>query len=155
MTSPDGIVAAVRWNDQTEAGLVLVDLRATPHQLENGWDTRATNWLEGPVWWPDSSRLVLVENPEGACPWWSEHEGEYADDEDVSPGGTFSPGSLVTLDRNLHERFRIRIDVRLPPGWSPADDADSGLGVPSIGSGNEVIGRGPAEGDRSLTLSDF
>jgi hypothetical protein len=150
--APDGSIAAVRWNDQTEAGLVLVQLAPDLRQLDSAWDTRATNWLEGPAWWPDSSRLVLVENPEGAGPWWAEREGAYADDEDVSPGGTFTPGSLVVLDRDLHERSRIRIDVQLPAGWFPQDDGDRGLGLPSIGSGSEVVIRVPAEGDRALPL---
>lgn len=150
--APDSSVAAVRWNDQTEAGLVLIELGPKPHQLDAGWDTRATNWLEGPVWWPDSSRLLLVENPQGAGPWWAEQGSGQADDDDISPGGTFTAGSLVVLDRDLHERSRIRIDVQLPPGWFPTDEADRGLGVPSIGSRNEVVVRVPAEGDRSLTL---
>jgi hypothetical protein len=150
--APDGSIAAVRWNDQTEAGVVLVELTPSLRQLDAAWDTRATNWLEGPVWWPDSSGLVLVENPPGAGAWWAERGSGYADDGDVSPGGTFTPGSLVVLDRDLHERSRIRIEVQLPSGWFPEGDADRGLGVPSIGSGNVVLVRVPAEGDRSLTL---
>jgi hypothetical protein len=150
--APDGSIAAVRWNDQTEAGLVLVELAPNLRQLDAAWDTRATNWLEGPTWWPDSDRLVVVENPPGAGPWWAEQGSGQADDEDVSPGGTLTPGSLVVLDRDLHEHFRLRIDVRLPSGWFPQHDADRGLGVPSIGSGSEVLVRVPAEGDRAITL---
>lgn len=102
--APDGRRAAVRWNDQTEAGLVLVEVAPDLRQLDAAWDTRATNWLEGPVWWPDSGRLVVVENPEGVGPWWAERGGEYADDEDDSPGGSFTPGSLVVLDRDPTNR---------------------------------------------------
>ena len=149
--APDGNVAAVRWNDQHEAGLVLVEVAPDLRQLDAAWDTRATNWLEGPVWWPDSSRLVVVENPEGAGPWWAEREGEYADDEDVSPGGSFTPGSLVVLDRDLHELSRVRIDVDLPRGWFPADDADRGLAARRIESGKVVV-RVPAEGERYLEI---
>src|SRR5262245_41829576 len=72
--APDGSVAAVRWNDQTEAGLVLVGLEEGLRQLDAAWDTRRTNWLEGPVWTPDSRLLVLTENPPGASPWWAEDE---------------------------------------------------------------------------------
>lgn len=150
--APDGSVAAVRWDDQTEAGLVLVEIGAEPRQLDATWDTRGTNWLEGPVWWPDSSRLLLVEKPTGAGPWWAEHESGRAEDDDLSPGGTFTPGSLVVLDRDLREQSRIRIDVPLPSGWFPSGDPDRGLGVPSIGPGGEIVVRVPAEGDRSLTL---
>jgi hypothetical protein len=150
--APDGSVAAVRWNDQTEAGLVLVQLAPDMRQLDAAWDTRATNWVEGPVWWPDPSRLVLAENPTGAGPWWAAREGEYADDDDVSPGGTFTPGTLVALDRELHELSRVRIDVELPQGWLPAGDADRGLAVPRIASGDEVVVRVPGEGDRSVTI---
>jgi hypothetical protein len=150
--APDGSVAAVRWNDQTEAGLVLVEVASDLRQLDAAWDTRATNWLEGPVWWPDSSSLVVVENPEGAGAWWAEREGEYADDEDVSPGGTFTPGSLVVLDRDLHELSRARIDVDLPRGWFPADDDDRGLAAPIIESSGKVVVRVPAEGERYLDI---
>jgi hypothetical protein len=149
--SPDGSVAAVRWFDQTEAGLVLVELGADVHQLDSSWETRATNWIEGPVWWPDSRQLVFVENPQGAGPWWAEGGSDYADDEDISPGGTFTPGSLVVLGRELLERSRIRIEVELSPGWFPADDADRGLGVPRIGPGNEVLVRVPGEGVRTIS----
>jgi hypothetical protein len=61
--APDASIAAVRWNDQTEAGVVLVDIVGKPRQLGTEWDTRETNWIEGPVWTPDSNLLVLVENP--------------------------------------------------------------------------------------------
>ena len=150
--APDGSVAAVRWNDQHEAGLVLVGVAPDLRQLDPTWDTRATNWLEGPVWWPDSSWLVVVENPDGAGAWWAEREGEYADDEDVSPGGSFTPGSLVVLDRDLHESSRVRIDVDLPRGWFPADDADRGLAAPRIESSGKVGVRVPAEGERYLEI---
>jgi hypothetical protein len=150
--APDGRVAVLRWNDQTEAGLVLVELEESLRQVDSAWDTRTTNWLEGPVWWPDSGRLVLVENPTGAGPWWAGRGSEQADDEDVSPGGTFTPGSLVVLDRELRERARVRLDVELVPGWFPADDADRGLGVPRIASRDQVVVRVPVEGDRSVTL---
>jgi hypothetical protein len=152
--APDGSEAAVRWNDQTEAGLVLVELVAQPRQLAAAWDTRETNWLEGPAWTPESKRLVLIEDPPGAGPWWAEQEPGEADDDDVSPGGTFAIGSLVVLDRKLRERFRRRIDVELPPGWFPANDADRGLGAPLVVSEDDVVLRIPAEGDRRFTLGD-
>jgi hypothetical protein len=64
----DGSVAVVRWNDQTEAGLVLVQLTDQLRQLEAAWGTHETNWLEGPTWTTDSQLLALVENPSGAGP---------------------------------------------------------------------------------------
>jgi hypothetical protein len=151
--APDASVAAVRWNDQTEAGFVLFELGEELRQLSAEWDTRETNWLEGPEWTPDSNLLVLVENPAGAGPWWAEDEAGEADDDDVSPGGTFTPGSLVVLDRDLRERLRERIQVELPRGWFPSRDADRGLPRPSIGS-SEVVVRVPAAGDRRFTLPD-
>jgi hypothetical protein len=63
--APDATVAAVRWNDQTEAGLVLVDLGGKPRQLGAEWDTRATNWIEGPVWTPDSKPAGARREPVG------------------------------------------------------------------------------------------
>jgi hypothetical protein len=149
--APDASVAAVRWDDQTEAGLVLVDL-GEPRQLESTWDTRQTNWLEGPVWTPDSRLLVLVENPPGAGPWWAEHEPGEADDDDVSPGGTFSPGSIVMLDRGLEEVARRRIDVDLPGGWFPAGDRDRGLGTPTLRDGKHVVVSVPLEGELPFAL---
>ena len=95
---------------------------------------------------------MVVENPEGAAPWWAEREGEYADDEDVSPGGSFTPGSLVVLDRDLRELSRFRIDVDLPRGWFPADDVDRGLDAPRIESSGMVVVRVPAEGERYLEI---
>jgi hypothetical protein len=95
---------------------------------------------------------VVVENPEGAGPWWAEREGEYADDEDESPGGSFTPGSLVVLDRDLHESSRVRVDVVLSRGWFPADDADRGLAAPRIETSGKVVVRVPAEGERSLEI---
>lgn len=153
--APDGSVAAVRWNDQTEAGLVLVELVGAPRQLATEWETRETNWLDGPAWTPDSKLLVLVENPPGAGPWWAEQDPGEAEDDDVSPGGTFTPGAVVVLDRDLRERFRTRIEVELPPAWFPGDDADRGLGAPLIVSVDEVVVRLPAEGDRRITLRDL
>jgi hypothetical protein len=150
--APDASVAAVRWNDQTEAGLVLVELAAEPRQLSAEWDTRETNWLEGPGWTPDSKLLVLAANSPGAGPWWAEYEPGEADDDDVSPGGTFTPGSLVVLDRELRERSRWRIDVELPRGWFPSRDADRGLGAPVAVSSEKVNVRVPAGGDRRFTL---
>jgi hypothetical protein len=151
--APYGGLAAVRWNDQTEAGLVLVDLDEEPHQLEAAWDTRRTNWLEGPVWWPDASGLVLVENPGGAGPWWAQQGGRDADDEDVSPGGTFTPGTVVVLDRDLRERSRVRIEVDLPPRWYPAGDEDRGLGNLRLGPTEQVVMHVPSEGDRTVSLT--
>jgi hypothetical protein len=145
--APDASVAAVRWSDQTEAGLVLVDLAGMPRQRRAAWDTRETNWIEGPVWTPDSQLLVLVENPSGAGPWWAQHEPGEADDEDRSPGGTFSPGSLVVLDIELRERFRSELEVELPAGWFPAGDADRGLQPPQLLSSSEAVVRVPALGD--------
>jgi hypothetical protein len=144
---------AARWNDQTEAGLVLVDLAGTPRQLGAEWDTRETNWIEGPVWTPDSKRLVLVENPPGASAWWAQRgRGEAAEDDDVSPGGTFSPGSVVVLDRDLRERVRSRIDVELSSGWFPDGDDDRGLGTPTVVSSHEAVVRVPSLGDRPFSL---
>jgi hypothetical protein len=150
--APDSTVAAVRWNEQTEAGLVLVALAGELRQLSAEWDTRETNWLEGPEWTPDSSLLVLAENPAGAGPWWAAQEPSDADDEDVSPGGRFTAGSLVVLDRDLRERDRQRIAVELPPGWYPSSDADRGLTRLALLSSDEIIVRVPAAGDRRIML---
>jgi hypothetical protein len=150
--APDGSLAVVRWNDQTEAGLVLVELADEPRQRHAAWDTRETNWLEGPAWTPDSQLLVLVENPLGAGPWWAERSTGDADDDDVSPGGTFRPGTLVVLDRSLQERLRDDINVDLAPGWFPSSDADRGLGAPAIGPSRDVVVRVPAEGERRIAL---
>jgi hypothetical protein len=152
--APDGSLAAVRWNDQTEAGLVLVELLREPSQLGAAWDTRETNWLEGPVWTPDSELVVLVENPQGAGPWWAEREPGEADDDEVSLGGAFTPGSVVVLGRDLRERFRRRIEVDVPPNWFPAGDAERGLGAPKIVSPEGVVLRVPTEGKRRFTLHD-
>jgi hypothetical protein len=80
---------------------VLVRLGDELEQVGEGWLTRETNWLDGPVWTPDSALLVVAENPVGAGPWWAEHVAGEAEDDDRSPGGAFSPGSLVVLDREL------------------------------------------------------
>jgi hypothetical protein len=151
--APDGTLAAARWSDQTEAGIVLVRLGDEFEQLGEGWLTRETNWLDGPVWTPDSTLLVAAENPLGAGPWWAEHDAGEAEDDDRSPGGTFSPGSLVVLDRELRERSRRRIEVELARGWFPAEDADRGLGTPMIASPGEVVLRVPGEGDRRVALT--
>jgi len=153
VAAPDASRAAVRWNDQTEAGLVLVDLVGEPRQLAE-WETRETNWLEGPVWTPNSALLVLVENPVGAGPWWAEHRSGEADDDDISPGGRFTPGSLVGLDRDLRERFRLQIDVELASGWFPGCDAERGLGAPVALSSEEAVVRVPTLGDRVFVLRD-
>lgn len=150
--APDGSVAVVRWNDQTEAGLVLVELTDQLRQLEPVWDTRETNWLEGPTWAPDSQLLALVENPSGAAPWWVERVWEEADDDDVSPGGTFTPGSLVVLDRSLEECVREKIEVDLPPGWFPGSDADRGLGAPAFDSARNVVVQVPNEGEHRIAF---
>lgn len=96
--------------------------------------------------------LVVVENPTGAGPWWAERVGQEVDDEDASPGGTFTPGSLVVLDRDLHEEERLRLDVDVPVGWFPADDADGGLGAPRFASATRVAVRVPVEGERVVSL---
>jgi hypothetical protein len=150
--APDGTLAAVRWSDQTEAGIVLVRLGDDFEQLGEGWLTRETNWLDGPVWTPDSTLLVVTENPPGAGPWWAERVFGEAEDDDPSPGGTFSPGSLVVLDRELQGRSRRRIEVDLPTGWFPAADADRGLGPPVPGSEGEVVVRVPGEGERRIAV---
>jgi hypothetical protein len=150
--APDGSLAGVRWNDQTEAGLILVAMGDRLEQLPPEWDTRRTNWLEGPTWTPDSAVLVLAENPTGAGPWWAEHVLGEADDSDPSPGGTFQVGSLVVLDRELHERSRRRIDVELPSGWFPSSDADRGLGQPVAISPTEVTVRVPTRGDQRFEV---
>lgn len=154
LPAPNGSVAAVRWNDQTESGLVLVELRGELRQLPAAWDTRTTNWLEGPTWTPDSHLLILAENPTGAGPWWALDDRDEADDDDVSPGGRFSPGSVVVLDRDLIERSRQRVEVELPAGWYPSDDADRGLGVPLVVSPDETVVRVPVEGERPFPLPD-
>jgi hypothetical protein len=149
--APDGSVAVVRWSDQTEAGLVLVELTGQLRQLEAVWDTRETNWLEGPTWAPDSQLLALVENPAGAGPWWAERTPGEADDDDVSPGGTFTPGSVVALDRRLKERVREKIAVDLPRGWFPSSDTDRGLGAPAFDSSRNVVVQVPNEGAHRIT----
>jgi hypothetical protein len=149
-SAPDAGVAVARWSDQTEAGLVLAGLADTPRQLDAAWETGATNWLEGPVWTPDSGALVLVENPAGAGPWWAGPEG---DDDDVSPGGAFSPGSVVVLDRDLRERSRRRVEVALPRGWFPGGDADRGLGVPTEVSPAAAVVRVPVLGEQVVAFA--
>jgi hypothetical protein len=148
--APDASVAAARWSDQTEAGLVLAGLADTPRQLDAAWDIRETNWLEGPVWTPDSGALVLVENPAGGGPWWAGPEG---DDDDVSPGGAFSPGSVVVLDRDLRERSRRSVEVELPRGWSPGGDADRGLGAPARVTPDAAVVRVPVLGDQVVSFT--
>ena len=148
--APDAGVAVARWSDQTEAGLVLAGLADTPRQLDAAWETRETNWLEGPVWTPDSRALVLTENPAGAGPWWAGREG---DDDDVSPGGTFSPGSVVVLERDLRERFRRRFDVELPRGWFPGGDVDRGLAAPARVSPDAAVVGVPVLGDQVVALA--
>ncbi len=148
----DGTLAAVRWSDQTEAGIVLVRLGDDFEQLGEGWLTRETNWLDGPVWTADSALLVVTENPLGAGPWWAEREFGEAEDDDRSPGRTFSPGSLVVLDRELHERSRRRIEVDLPTGWFPAEDADRGLGPPAPGSNARSSSAFPGEGESRIDV---
>lgn len=150
--APDGTLAAARWSDQTEAGIVLVRLGDDFEQVCEGWLTHETNWLDGPVWTPDSALLVVTESPSGAGPWWAEHVFGEAEDGDRSPGGTFSPGSLVVLDRELLERSRRRIEVDLPTGWFPAEDADRGLGPPVPGSEGEVAVRVPGDGERRIPV---
>lgn len=153
--SPDGSLAAVRWNDQTEAGLILVELGDEPRQLAAAWVTRRTNWLDGPAWTPDSRLLVLIENPPGAGPWWAEHEPDEADDDDVSPGGTFTPGSVVLLDRKLSELRRRRVDVDVPRGWFPDDDRDRGLGASILVDMAHVVVRAPLAGEQRFALTDL
>ena len=101
----------------------------------------------------DSSLVVLVENPPATGPWWAGHQPREAEDDDVSPGGTFMTGSLVVLDRDLHEQFRHRLQVELPPGWFPDGDADRGLGELRVTAADEVVVRVPAEGDRRVELA--
>jgi hypothetical protein len=74
-----------------------------------------------------------------------------ADDDEISPGGSFTPGSDVVLGRDLRERFRQQIEVDLPSGWFPAD-AERGLGLPEIVSPVEVVLRVPAEGERRFAI---
>lgn len=148
---PEGGLAAVRWNDQTEAGLILVELGAEPRQLEAAWDTRRTNWLEGPAWTP--RLLVLVENPSGAGPWWAEHGPGEADDDDVSPGGMFTPGSIVVLDRQLRELRRRSVDVDVPRGWFPEDDRDRALGAPALVDLDHVAVRVPLAGEQRFAVA--
>jgi hypothetical protein len=47
---------------------------------------------------------------------------------------------------------RFRIDVDLPRGWFPADDADRGLAATRIDSSGKVVVRVPAEGERYLEI---
>jgi hypothetical protein len=148
--APDASLAVARWSDQTEVGLVLAGLADTPRQLDAAWETRETNWLEGPVWTPDSRALVLIENPAGAGPWWAGPEG---DDDDVSPGGAFSPGSVVVLERDLRERFRRRVEVELPRGWSPGGDVDRGLGVPTELAPDAAVVRVPVLGEQVVSFA--
>jgi hypothetical protein len=56
------------------------------------------------------------------------------------------------LDRELRERSRRRIEVELPRDWFPAEDADRGLGLPTIASRGEVAVRVPGEGERRIAL---
>jgi hypothetical protein len=154
VAAPDASLAAVRWNDQTEAGLVLVDLEDAPRQLAAEWDTRDTNWVEGPVWTSDSTPLGARRGPRGRRPWWAERQLGEADDDDVSPGGVFTPGSLVVLDRGLRERSRVQIDVELAAGWFPGADAERGLGPPVVESSDEAVVRVPTRGDRGFALRD-
>jgi hypothetical protein len=149
--APDGRIAAGRWQDQTEAGLVLLELEPELRQTAAAWDTRETNWLEGPVWTPDSRHLAVVENPSGAGPWWAEREPGDAEDDDPSPGGAFSPGAVVLLDRSLGEQRRHRVEVELPSGWFPAADDDRGLGPPRV-EGGELAVRVPAGDELRLPL---
>jgi hypothetical protein len=68
VVSPRADVAAARWADQGEAGFVLVDVRdGGAAQIDGAeWETRETNWIEGPTFSPDGRLLALSLNPPGA-----------------------------------------------------------------------------------------
>lgn len=151
LRAPDGSVAAVRWNDQTEAGLVLVEVAPDLRQLDAAW-TR-------------ERRIGSRDRCGGqtrAGSWWSRTRkglGRRGKSEKASTPTTriSRPAGRSRPDRSRPRSRSPRIvkgpvDVDLPRGWFPADDADRGLAAPRIESSGEVVLRVPAEGERYLEL---
>jgi hypothetical protein len=61
----------------------------------------------------------------------------------------------VPRDRDRQERSRLQIDVELPSKWFPRDEADRGLGPPTVESSCEEIVRVPALGDHNLRFNAY
>jgi hypothetical protein len=150
--SVGGDLAAVRWADQTETGFILVGIQSRVVEQIGGaeWATAETNWIEGPAFNPAADRLAVSANPAGAANWWGSEE-----DEDPSPGGRFTVGNLIVLDREPRERHREPVEVDVPAGWRACDQYESrGLGYPRFVDNRTIALNVPIEGERLIRLPE-
>jgi hypothetical protein len=150
VVSPAADRIAVCWADQTEAGMVLVEVGEQGLAQIDGaaWDTRETNWIEGPMFSRTGQLLALALNPEGATNWWG---GE--DNIDPSPGGRSPVGHVIVLDPDLKEAFRERIDVDVPAGWVSDSDETLGMSLVRFDGPEELVVRVPLEGERRIRVA--
>jgi hypothetical protein len=59
----------------------------------------------------------------------------------------------VVLDLDLVERSRQLVEVELPAGWYPSDNADRGIGVPFVVSPDQAVVRVPVQGERRIRFT--
>lgn len=118
---------AVRWLEQTKAGVELFTVRRDgDRQLKDRrLRTGESNLIEGPVFSPSGWYLVLAE---GVHAWWNHAKEE----SEPSPGGRFPCGRATIFDTHDGLVRHFPIEATVAAGWFPeTEKAQLGLlGIP-------------------------
>ena len=138
--SPRGDRAAVLWWHQGEGGVNLVSLdRGGAKQLEDeGYETRETNLVQGPVFSSDG-RLVAIS--EGFVWWWLPEDAD-SPEGTPSPGGRFRRGRVTAIEIDSGSLRQVDVFAEVAEGWVPPHDGWEHfelLGRPRFISGDELL----------------
>jgi hypothetical protein len=138
--SPRGDRAAVLWWHQTEGGvnLVALDDGSARHLEDEGYTTRESNLVQGPVFSQDG-RLVTIS--EGVVWWWLP-DGAESPEGTPSPGGTFRRGRVTAIEIDSRSVRHVDVFGQVDEGWIPPHDGWEHfelLGKPRFISGDEVL----------------
>jgi hypothetical protein len=138
--SPRGDRAAVLWWHQGEGGvnLVALDGGGARHLVDEGYETRETNLVQGPVFSSDG-RLVAIS--EGFVWWWLPDDVD-SPEGTPSPGGTLRRGRVTAIEIDSGSVRQVDVFGEVAEGWVPPHESWEHfelLGKPRFISGDELL----------------
>lgn len=140
VVSPRGDLAAIRWVDDYNAGVVLISLTGEELEETRRPGIRARwNAIHGPVFSPDGRVLAMT------CGDWRVNETDKAEDR----------SGWIWLYNSLNQRiWEIPLQPELPAGWS-MDDWETWIGEPRFVTNTQFSISLPGGQERSYDLDEI